>query len=105
MTIGELQKSAASTAQDKGFKPESVPEMIALAHSELSEALESHRAGEPILWYRAASHKPEGIAAELADCVIRIAHYASVLGFELEDAIVEKMRYNAERPYKHGKLY
>jgi hypothetical protein len=67
-------------------------EMIALMHSELSEALESHRSSELPLWYshaglfgaeqamamNDAEHngrlgKPEGIASEFADCIIRIA--------------------------------
>ena len=56
---------------------------IALIHSELSEALEEHRAGRPRLWYSSDDRrhieglpnlhqKPEGWAIELADAAIRI---------------------------------
>lgn len=58
--------------------------------------------------------KPEGVPSELADIVIRcldLAHeidYAAKTnfkptGFSLWDAIDEKLRFNATRPYKHGK--
>lgn len=47
-------------------------EVIALIQSELSEALEEDRAGHGKEWYAEGSDKPEGIAVEFADAIIRI---------------------------------
>lgn len=78
-------------------------EIIALMHSELSEALEEWRVtgmGKP-LWL-SDSGKPEGWAVELADCVIRIMDTCAEAGVSLEDAIRRKAEYNRTRPYRHG---
>lgn len=49
--------------------------------------------------------KPEGVAVELADAVIRIADLCGHLGIDLEAAIDLKMAYNETRPFKHGKRF
>jgi hypothetical protein len=46
--------------------------------------------------------KPEGCVVEFADCIIRIADFCHVKGWDLEAAIKEKMEYNKTRPHKHG---
>lgn len=46
--------------------------------------------------------KPEGIAIELADAVIRILDYCGHVGIDIEKAIEIKHEYNKTRPYKHG---
>ena len=77
-------------------------EMIALMHSELSEALEAIRHGNP-----PDDKIPEftGAEAELADCIIRIMDTAHARGWRVAEAIVAKMAYNEGRPYKHGKAF
>lgn len=111
-------------------------EIIALCHSELSEALEEYRNGRPFVWFKCNSkgtegapsghiticgdedtrecilfdspgcedrdHKPEGIAIELADCIIRILDYCGHTGINIEEAIRVKHEYNKTRPYRHG---
>ena len=50
----------------------------------------------------ARSKKPEGVAVELADCVIRILDYCGHAGIDIEEAIRIKHEYNKTRPYRHG---
>lgn len=66
---------------------------LALIHSEISEGLEGYRKGrrDEHLLNRAS------LEVELADAVIRAFDLAGGLGFDLGDAIVEKLAYNAQR--------
>lgn len=50
----------------------------------------------------AQSKKPEGVAVELADCMIRILDYCGRAGIDIEEAIRIKHEYNKTRPYRHG---
>lgn len=74
-------------------------EMIALMHSELSEALEYIRRGNPN-----DDHCPEfnGAVVEFADVIIRIMDTCHAKGWPLAEAIVAKHEKNVSRPYKHG---
>ena len=70
-----------------------VGELLALCHSELSEALEGHRKSlmDDKLPHRAM------FEVELADCVIRIMDIAAGMDLDLGGAFEEKMAYNAQR--------
>jgi NTP pyrophosphatase (non-canonical NTP hydrolase) len=74
-------------------KDRNVGELIALCHSELSEALEGHRKGRP------DDHLPEftSLEVELADCIIRICDMAGGLDLRLGEALAAKMEYNHSR--------
>jgi len=68
-------------------------ELIALCHSELSEALEGHRKN---LMDDKLPHRKMA-EVELADCLIRIFDLAAGLNMDIGGALVEKMEYNAKR--------
>lgn len=84
-------------AIDKGWydKERSIPEMLCLIHSEISEALEAYR-----------KNIPEGdkgcLSEELADAVIRIFDMAEGLGINIVKAVEMKHEFNLTRPYRHG---
>lgn len=85
------------------------PEIVALMHSELSEALEAHRKA------LRDSHLPHrsGVEVELADLLIRVFDYAGAVHLDLDGAVREKLAYNVHRAdhavesrtLTHGKLY
>jgi NTP pyrophosphatase (non-canonical NTP hydrolase) len=115
---------------DKGFKAEGerrpVAEHVALITTEIGELYEAHRDGQKPgeRWYDHGDGvinresvmrkerdgvvigtlgKPVGIDFELADIVIRVCDMAGEYGLDLNEAVLQKMRYNATRPPKHGR--
>jgi NTP pyrophosphatase (non-canonical NTP hydrolase) len=68
-------------------------ELIALIHSELSEALEAGRKD------LVSDHLPDfsGVEEELADVLIRVFDLAGALGIRLGAALIAKLEYNRTR--------
>lgn len=46
--------------------------------------------------------KPEGVASEFADVLIRLLHYCYVHGIDLAGEYEAKMAYNERRAFRHG---
>ena len=124
--INRLAKEIHKNNVDKGFydkEEKNIGEMIALIHSEASEALEADRKGnyaemDETLW-NDMNHDPaenyfphafqeyckDTFEDELADIMIRVMDLAHYKGIDLERHIQAKMRFNALREHKHGKKY
>jgi NTP pyrophosphatase (non-canonical NTP hydrolase) len=125
MLLNMINKLAREIQQNnvrKGFYEEekNIGEMLALIHSEVSEALEADRKDhyfqgdiQSILnekedeTFKEAFNKQvkSSFEDELADIMIRVMDLAAYKGVDLESHILVKMRYNALREYKHGKKY
>jgi hypothetical protein len=73
-------------------------ELLALIHSEISEALEGER--KDLMDDKIPHRKMAEV--ELADAIIRILDYAAGFGYDLQGAFDEKMIFNANRQdHKH----
>lgn len=72
-------------------EPVSRPQFIALAHSELSEALEADR-----------KRNEENYREELADTVIRLLDRCAYENIDIAYEIGKKLNTNKNRGYKHG---
>lgn len=127
MSLKELAAAVHENAVAHGWWEEErgLPEVLMLCVSELAEALEEYRNGQDVkkVYFhfdacgdmtraecagcyngnpKCRLAKPEGVAVELADCVIRILDYCGHAGIDLEEAIRIKHEYNKSRPYRHG---
>lgn len=68
-------------------------EVVALMHSELSEALEAHR--KNLMDDKLPDRS--GTEVEFADCIIRILDTAAAMGLDVAGAVIAKNRYNQTR--------
>lgn len=103
-SFGAIQSVVHAIALQKGWyeTERNDGEAIALMHSELSEALEALRIGNP------GSKKIQGfsqVEEELADVIIRIMDYAGANNLNIAEAIISKANYNIGRDHKHGKRF
>lgn len=92
MRLNEWTKLCHSCAHLKGFWPDdvNVGEKLMLIVSEVAEAMEAYRRGEPI-------------DEEIADVVIRLFDFCGYYKIDLEKEMRKKLKINLERLHKHGK--
>ncbi len=95
--LKELIEKSQQVANTKGFKVDwdNAPTYLMLIVTELSEAMEQWR----------DNHKEE-FKEEIADAFIRLFHLVGDLGLkeDMAESILNKLRYNETRPYKHGRV-
>lgn len=116
MSLNELRDRVHALAVSKGWyenrdvsDPNVLGSMLALIHSEVSEALEDVRRGrmslsieEHLTVGAVVRHKPNGLPSELADVIIRVLDLCGALGIDIEDAVRMKHAYNETRSHRHG---
>ena len=72
-------------------RPDRVAALLALTHSEVSEALEAVRGSD---W--------ENFEEELADVLIRVLDLGVGLGVDIDAAVEKKLKVNQGRGHRHG---
>jgi len=118
MDWNEFAKEVHQNAVDHGWwdKPLIFADIAVMCHSELSEAVEEYRLGNPLVWWRCMVRKnlpicpqdgcaewqdgkckrdaapgAHGVAVELADCIIRILDYLAAEGDDIGDFVPAKV--------------
>lgn len=123
LPLNKLRDRAHDMAKEKGWwdDPRPFVECAALVMCEMAEAIEAKREG------RIAEHKigeyqqrsfngeefelvfrdtiKDTVEDELADTIIRILDMCGYYGINIAYHVELKMKYNATRPYKHGKQF
>lgn len=127
-SLNQLRDECFQNSKDHGFHDppgKSVGDDLMLMVSELAEALEDFRKNHAPneYWYEMPDgtitqtadrdptrnpgtmlNKPCGIPSEIADVIIRAFDFCGKYNIDIDKAVTEKMAYNRNRTFKHGKI-
>ncbi len=84
----KIQKKVWKNKENKGFNTTDIPLEFCLLTEEVSEAFEAWR------------KEKDDLGEELADTAIYLFGLSEMLGFDLGEEIVKKMKKNERRKYK-----
>lgn len=76
-------------------------EICMMCVTELAEAVNEYRNDKPLL-YEGEDGKPEGVAVEMVDCIIRLLDWLGHEGVDVDAVLSEKYSFNLTRPHRHG---
>ena len=121
MTVNEFAQDVHKNAVAHGWYD------AVMIHAEISEAVEEWRSGNLVIYGTCAlspenckfskicdnvghpsgadtegNCKPEGVAVELCDAVMRIMDFLAFMGVDIEAVLMAKHEYNKGREYRHG---
>jgi len=113
-SLNILTMKIGATAKAKGFhdpkerepgviRDASPGERMMLIVTEVAEMMEAYRVSKnPSQFYIEVDGKPEGVASEVADVIIRCLDYCDVYKIDIGTVILHKMAYNTTRSHQHG---
>lgn len=92
--LNTYMREVRALCDAKGFSsdPDRFWQMLALIHTEVSEATDAYKKGQPF----------DVVGEELIDAVIRILHMLSAMGVDAEALYQGKMSKNWARPYRYN---
>lgn len=89
MSLKQVQKDVWQNKINKGFNTTDVNKEFCLLYGEVAEAYEAYK------------KKKDDLGEELADVAIYLLSLSEMLGFDLEDEIINKVAKNEKRVYKN----
>lgn len=103
IALDEIADHSNRIACDKGWRDTelTVPHVVGMVVSELCEMMEIARNAEKKndLWDEETCRE---LALECADAIIRLLDFAHHEELPVGQALYDKMKYNEQRPYRHG---
>ena len=88
MNLKEMQKEILQNKINKGFNTTDINKEFCLLYGEVSEAYDAYRKNK------------DDLGEELADIAIYLLGISEILGKNLEEEIINKIKINKKRKYK-----